>query len=106
MPSDLYAALFITVHSAQSTVGAHRAIAPLAHRTVGCTPYSPVNFSGARLAKTREWLFWRVPGWRTGQCPVHHFPAHSKSCSILNCVSNLISFLVYVEPYAPVIDDF
>jgi hypothetical protein len=38
------------------------------------------------------------------RCP--HFPAHSKSCSIFNCVPNLISFLVCVELYAPVIDEF
>jgi hypothetical protein len=65
-----------------------------------------VNYSGVRLAETREWLVQRAPGWRTGQCPVHHFLAHSKSCFNFNCVPNLISFLVCVEPYAPVIDEF
>ena len=29
------------------------AVAPLAHRTVRCTPDSPVNFSGAAVARTR-----------------------------------------------------
>jgi hypothetical protein len=43
------------------------AVAPLAHRTVRCTPDSPVNFSGAAAARTRGW---RVPEaelpWSTG----------------------------------------
>jgi hypothetical protein len=71
----------------------------------GGTPDNSMNYSGARLIETRVWLVRRAPGWPTGQCPVHHFPAHSKSCSIFNCVPNLISFLVCVEPYAPVIDE-
>jgi hypothetical protein len=37
---------------------------------------------------------------------VRHFSAHSSSLLQLNCVPNLISFLVYVEPYAPVIHEF
>jgi hypothetical protein len=39
-----------TVHhclSVQSTVDVQRVVAPLAHRTVWCTPDSPVNYSGA-----------------------------------------------------------
>ena len=48
------------------------AVAPLAHRTVWCTPDSPVNYSGAAAAFTRGW---RVPEaalpWSTGHCPVH-----------------------------------
>jgi hypothetical protein len=45
---------------------------PLAHRTVRCTPDSPVNFSRTppiefpRAASSQE------PAWRTGHCPVHH----------------------------------
>ena len=43
------------------------AVAPLAHRTVRCTPDSPVNFSGAATTRTRGW---RVPEtalpWSTG----------------------------------------
>jgi hypothetical protein len=31
----------------QSTVAREVAVAPLAHRTVRCTPDSPVNYSGA-----------------------------------------------------------
>jgi hypothetical protein len=37
----------------QVAVGAEIAIAPLLHRTVWCTPDSPVNFSGAAEVKTR-----------------------------------------------------
>jgi hypothetical protein len=71
----------------------------------GGTPDSPVNYSEGGLGISRGWLVRRAPGWRTGQCPVHHLPAQSKSCSIFNYVPNLISFLVCVEPYAPVIDE-
>jgi hypothetical protein len=43
------------------------AVAPRLHRTVRCTPDSPVNFSGAAKVKTRGW---RVPEaalpWSTG----------------------------------------
>jgi hypothetical protein len=67
---------------------------------------SPMNYSRGWPVIFREWLVRRAPGWRIGQCPVHHFPAHSKSCSIFNYVPNLISFLVCVEPYAPIIDEF
>jgi hypothetical protein len=45
------------------------AVAPLAHRTVRCTPDSPVNYSGADSRS------WRVPEaalpWGTGHCPVY-----------------------------------
>jgi hypothetical protein len=54
-----------TVHycsSAQSAVGAQGAVAPLAHRTVWCTPDSPVNYSGERPAETREWPIWKCTG--------------------------------------------
>jgi hypothetical protein len=48
------------------------AVAPLLHRTVRCTPDSPMNYSGAAEVKTRGW---RVPEaalpWRTGHCPVY-----------------------------------
>ena len=46
---------------------AQMTVAPLTHRTVRCTPDSPVNFSGAAAARTRGW---RVPEadlpWSTG----------------------------------------
>jgi hypothetical protein len=42
------------------------------HRTVRCTPDSPVNFSGAAEVISRGW---RVPEaalpWSTGHCPVY-----------------------------------
>jgi hypothetical protein len=48
------------------------AVAPQMHRTVRCTPDSPVNYSGAAGVKTRGW---RVPEddlpWSTGHCPVY-----------------------------------
>ena len=56
----------------ESTVGAKMTVAPLAHRTVRCTPDSPVNFSGAVFVKSRGC---RVPEaafrWSTGHCPVY-----------------------------------
>ena len=42
-----------------------------AHRTVRCTPDSPVNFSRSRRRKTRERLVCSALVWRTGHCPVH-----------------------------------
>jgi hypothetical protein len=54
-------------NASQVAVGAEIAVAPLLHRTVRCTPDSPVNFSGAAEVKTRGW---RVPeaalAWSTG----------------------------------------
>ena len=52
----------------QGAVGAEVAVAPETHRTVRCTPDSPVNFSGLAVGVSRSW---RVPEadlpWRTGQ---------------------------------------
>ena len=43
------------------------AVAPLAHRTVRCTPDSPVNFSGAADARTRGWRVQEAElPWSTG----------------------------------------
>jgi hypothetical protein len=57
----------------QVAVGAEIVVAPLLHRTVRCTPDSPVNYSGAAEVNSRGW---RVPEaalpWRTGHCPVVH----------------------------------
>jgi hypothetical protein len=48
------------------------AVAPQLHRTVRCTPDSPVNYSGAGELNSRGW---RVPEaalpWSTGHCPVY-----------------------------------
>jgi hypothetical protein len=52
----------------QVAVGAEIAVAPESHRTVRCTPDSPVNYSGLAVRVSRSW---RVPEadlpWRTGQ---------------------------------------
>ena len=53
---------------ARPTVGPGR---PLAHRTVRCTPDSPVNFSRSRRPISRERPVRVAPAWRTGHCPVH-----------------------------------
>jgi hypothetical protein len=45
---------------------------PLAHRTVRCTPDSPVNFSRTPSASSRERPLHAESAWRTGHCPVHH----------------------------------
>jgi hypothetical protein len=44
----------------------------LAHRTVRCTPDSPVNFSRTPSANSRERLLHAESAWLTGHCPVHH----------------------------------
>jgi hypothetical protein len=55
-------------NASQVAVGAEIAVAPLLHRTVRCTPDSPVNYSGAAEMNSRGW---RVPEaalpWSTGQ---------------------------------------
>jgi hypothetical protein len=60
------------LNAAQVAVGAEIAVALLLHRTVRCTPDSPVNYSGAAEVKIRGW---RVPEaalpWSTGHCPVY-----------------------------------
>ena len=45
---------------------------PLAHRTVRCTPDSPVNFSRTPSVNSRERPLRAESAWRTGHCPVHH----------------------------------
>jgi hypothetical protein len=69
----------------QVAIGAEIAVAPELHRTVRCTPDSPVhtgqsgahrtcpvNYSGLAVGDSRSW---RVPEaalpWRTGHCPVY-----------------------------------
>jgi hypothetical protein len=53
--------------ASQVAVGAEIAVAPLLHRTVRCTPDSPVNYSGVAEVNFRGW---RVPEaalpWSTG----------------------------------------
>jgi hypothetical protein len=47
-----------TLNASQVAVGAEIVVAPLLHRTVRCTPDSPVIFSGAAEVNSRGW---RVP---------------------------------------------
>jgi hypothetical protein len=60
------------LNARQRAVGAEIAVAPESHRTVRCTPDSPVNYSGLAVGVSRSW---RVPKadlpWRTGHCPVY-----------------------------------
>jgi hypothetical protein len=72
-----------TVWCDQPTVGAGHASpadctvnrwprSPLAHRTVRCTPDSPVNFSHNAFSFSRERQVRRWASLGTGQYPVHH----------------------------------
>jgi hypothetical protein len=45
---------------------------PLAHRTVRCTPDSPVNYSRTPQIEFPRAASSQEPAWRTGHCPVHH----------------------------------
>ena len=60
------------LNARQRAVGAEKTVAPETHRTVRCTPDSPVNFSGLAVGVSRSR---RVPEadlpWRTGHCPVY-----------------------------------
>jgi hypothetical protein len=65
------------------------------------SPDSPVNYSGATLGKTRQWHVRLVLG--LGHQTMSGAPLRSTLLSLyskLCWVSNLMSFLVYVEPYA------
>jgi hypothetical protein len=56
----------------QVAVGAEIAVAPETHRTVRCTPDSPVNYSGLAVGVSRSWRVPEAaPSWRTGHCPVY-----------------------------------
>ena len=48
------------------------AVAPRLHRTVRCTPDSPVNFSGAAFHFPEAGQFRAASLWSTGHCPVMH----------------------------------
>ncbi len=66
------------LNASQVAVGAEIVVAPLLHRTVRCTPDSPVNFSGAAVVNSR--------GWRVqSRSPLEHqtlsgAPAMSPNC--------------------------
>jgi hypothetical protein len=72
---------------------------------VRCTPDSPVNYSEARPEKHESEQFAWCSAWGTGHCPVRHWQDTLKSLLQTCWVPNLISFLVYVEPYVPEIKD-
>jgi hypothetical protein len=72
----------------------------------GGTPDSPMNYSGACPGIPESGWFGVVRPWCTGHCAVRHFQHTQVLLLQLNCVPNLIYFLVYVEPYAPVIYGF
>jgi hypothetical protein len=56
----------------QRAVGAEIAVAPESHRTVRCTPDSPVNYSGLAVGVSRSWRVLEADlPWRTGHCPVY-----------------------------------
>ena len=60
------------LNARQRAVGAETTVVPELHRTVRCTPDSPVIYSGRAVGFSRSW---RVPEadllWRTGHCPVY-----------------------------------
>jgi hypothetical protein len=60
------------LNARQRAVGAEKTVALESHRTVRCTPDSPVNYSGLAAGVSRSW---RGPEadllWRTGHCPVY-----------------------------------
>jgi hypothetical protein len=80
-------------------------VAPLPHRTVRCTPDSPVNYSGATLGKTESGQFVGALAWAPDSVRYTTGCTNACLCSILCRVPQLIFLLVYVELYAPEIDD-
>jgi hypothetical protein len=59
-------------NASQVAVGAEIAVAPLLHRTVRCTPDSPVNFSGVASGISRRWRVWSLSPLVHRTCPVAH----------------------------------
>jgi hypothetical protein len=56
----------------QVAVGAEIAVALELHRTVRCTPDSPVNYSRLAVGVSRSWQVLEADlPWRTGHCPVY-----------------------------------
>jgi hypothetical protein len=97
--SDFYVALFTTVDSVQSTVGAQGAVAPLAHRIVRWIIAERTSEFPRVACSKGTW-----PGAPDSvRCAKNQ---HTQVlCSIFYYVPNWISFLVSVEPCAPEIND-
>jgi hypothetical protein len=72
-------ALFITGHRVRRSLACRESLLHwLTGQSCG-TPDSLVNYSGARLDETREWLVCCWLAWCTRHCLVRLLPAHSKS---------------------------
>jgi hypothetical protein len=68
----------------------------LAHRTVRCTPDSPVNYSRTSPVKFPRAPTSLEPAWRTRHCPVHHQTVRcSQTEQILGCLSQDISNWIF-----------
>jgi hypothetical protein len=105
--------LFFTVHQSQWLL---QSTIARCSRCSTSAPDSPVNYSGCRLEKTREWLVWAEWSWDTGHCPmVHrtlsggtpdspvcHSSAHSSFFAPLNLIPNLNIYWFVLNLYAPV----
>jgi hypothetical protein len=72
-----------------------------------------VNYSGARPIIPENGYLTFVRSWCTGHCPVAHRIVRSANfqhtqvlAPVFDRVPNLISLLVCVEPFAPVIHEF
>jgi hypothetical protein len=72
---------------------------PLAHRTVRCTPDSPVNFSRTPPVKFPRAATSAEAAWRTGHCPVHTGQSGAPGRNSLLAVHNQLcsSFLLPVS---------
>jgi hypothetical protein len=73
------AVLFITVHLSSRLLARREPLLRWLTGQSGGTPDSSVNYSGARPEEPESGWFAGCLAWCTGQCPVRHFSAHSKS---------------------------
>jgi hypothetical protein len=89
----------------QSTIDAQVAVAPLAHWTCLVHTRQSLNYSGARMANSREWLVRLRLGLGHRILSGAPFSANSQVLLQKNWLPNWISFLVCVEPYAPETND-
>jgi hypothetical protein len=73
---------------------------PLAHRTVRCTPDSPVNYSRTSPVNSRERPVRHSLAWRIGHCPVHHRTLSGAPPDSPVCQTEL-PWLYIAKPFAP-----